>query len=84
MSTPFDALAALLARCVPPEYMVEPAFRSCEKEWVWDSNDEDWSGFGEADTREEAIAAAWAHFNEREHQKAIDAAEAKDAERFVP
>ncbi len=57
--------APLLARCVPPEYMVEPAPRSCEKEWVWDSCDDDWNGYGEADSREQALADAWIHWQAR-------------------
>ena len=75
---------ALLLRCVPPEYMVEPAPRSCDKEWVWDSCDDDWNGYGEADTREQAIADAWVHWRAREKERADDREEAKDLARFEP
>ena len=78
------ALRALLARCVPPEYMVEPAPRSCDKEWVWDSCDDDWNGYGEADSREQALADAWIHWRAREKERADDREEAKDLARFEP
>lgn len=70
--TTIEFLTALLARCVPPEYMVEPAPRSCDKEWVWDSCDDDWSGFGEADSREQALADAWVHFHAKEAERVAD------------
>ena len=79
-----DTLAALIIRCVPPEYMVEPAFRSCDKEWVWDSCDDDWNGYGEADSREQALADAWIHWRAREKERADDREEAKDLARFEP
>ena len=79
-----DTLAALIIRCVPPEYMVEPAPRSCDKEWVWDSCDDDWNGYGEADSREQALADAWIHWRAREKERADDREEAKDLARFEP
>ena len=83
-ATMLDTLAALIIRCVPPEYMVEPAPRSCDKEWVWDSCDDDWNGYGEADSREQALADAWIHWRAREKERADDREEAKDLARFEP
>lgn len=63
------ALRDLLRQCNPPGYIVEPAPRSSDKEWVWDGCNEEWDSYGDADTEEEARADAWQQFYKAEAER---------------
>lgn len=63
-------LEALLARCNPPGYIVEPSHRAHDNVWVWDSCDDDWDGYGTAEDEEEARRLAWEHFRKAEAERA--------------
>lgn len=67
-----DVLTPLLARCNPPGYDVSPCPRGVDAEWCWDSCDEHPLGHGFADTEDEARAAAWVCFFEREAERVED------------
>lgn len=63
-------LEALLARCNPPGYIIEPAPRGCDGAYVWDSCEDDWDGYGFADEEDEARRKAWEHFRMAEAERA--------------
>lgn len=69
-------LEALLARCDPPGYIIEPAPRALatsdqDETWVWDSCGDGWpeEGFGVADSEDNARKAAWEHFHQAEAER---------------